>query len=121
MSKIYYSKTHEWALVDGNTAKIGISNYAQKELGDIVFIDLPSVGDSITANNAFCEVESVKAVSEINAPIDGKIIAVNSELEDSPEIINDNALSAWICEIEVSGKVSGLLDEDEYFDYIKSL
>ena len=77
MSKIYYAKSHEWVKVEGNTAKIGISDYAQKELGDIVFIELPSVGDSVSADASFCEVESVKAVSEINSPLDGEITSIN--------------------------------------------
>ncbi|MDD4839435.1 MAG: glycine cleavage system protein GcvH [Clostridia bacterium] len=119
MSKIYYSKSHEWALVDGNTAKIGISEYAQKELGDIVFIGLPEIDDVLAKGEAFCEVESVKAVSEINAPVSGTVVAINSELEDAPELINEDALAAWICEVEFDGNIAGLMTEDEYAAYIK--
>lgn len=114
MSNIYYAKTHEWAAVEGTKAKIGISDFAQQKLGDLVFVSLPSVGETVRAGECFCEVESVKAVSEVYSPVDGKIIAVNEALEDAPELINEDAMSAWICEVELKGKVQNLLDEEGY-------
>lgn len=109
-----FAKTHEWIKVDGTKGKIGISDNAQKELGDIVYIELPEVGSEFSAGDVLCEVESVKAVSEIYAPVDGKVIAVNEELEDSPELVNEDAMANWICEIEITGDTSALLSEEEY-------
>jgi len=114
-----YAKTHEWVAIDGNKAKIGISDHAQHELGDLVFINLPSVGDSITAGESFCDVESVKAVSDLYAPVSGNIVAVNEELESAPETINSDAMGAWICEVEFDGNVDGLMDEAAYQEFIK--
>ena len=119
MGKILFSKSHEWADIENGKAKVGISDHAQSELKDIVFVSLPSVGDAVRAGEAFCEVESVKAVSEIIAPCSGKIIAVNTQLEDAPELINEDAMGAWFCEIELSSQPGGLLSEDEYEAYIK--
>lgn len=113
MSERYYAKSHEWAFIDGKTAKIGISDYAQKELGDIVFVELPEVGATVSAGETLCEVESVKAVSEIYAPVSGVVTAVNSELEDKPELLNEDALNAWICEVAVS-ETPSLMTETEY-------
>lgn len=111
---IKYAITHEWADVDGNYAKVGISEYAAKELGDIVYISLPQVGDEVVAGQSMCEVESVKAVSEILAPVSGKITAVNEELEDIPERINEAPMSAWIAQIEVTEVPQSLLSEEAY-------
>lgn len=111
---LLYAKTHEWVKVEGNKAKIGISDHAQGELGDIVYIELPEVGDEFEAGDILCEVESVKAVSEIYAPVSGKVIAVNEALEDSPELVNEDAMAAWICEIELASDATGLLTEEEY-------
>ncbi|MFA5450037.1 MAG: glycine cleavage system protein GcvH, partial [Clostridia bacterium] len=99
---LYFSKSHEWAKVDGNKVKVGISDYAQSELGDIVYVGLPELGTILLAGDALCDVESVKAVSEIFSPVGGKVVAVNEELEDAPELINTDAMNAWICEIELS-------------------
>jgi glycine cleavage system H protein len=118
MGKILYAKTHEWADIDNGKAKVGISDHAQSELKDIVFVSLPSVGDTVVQGETFCEVESVKAVSEIYSPVSGKIVAVNKELEDAPELINDDAMNAWICQIELSEEPEGLLTEDEYKAFI---
>ncbi|MGI6137056.1 MAG: glycine cleavage system protein GcvH [Clostridiales bacterium] len=111
---LYYAETHEWAEINGKVATVGISDFAQGELGDIVFVELPVVGDTVDAGGFLCEVESVKAVSEIYAPVAGKIIEVNEELEDAPEKINENARGAWICKIEFSTLPDGLLSEEEY-------
>ncbi len=114
-----YTKTHEWAEISGNTAKVGISIYAAEELGDIVYVELPSLGAQVKEGENMCEVESVKAVSEINAPVSGKIVAVNDVLENNPEKINENALSAWICEIQIDGLPNGLMTEEEYNSMVK--
>lgn len=119
--KLYYAKTHEWAAVTGDTAKIGISDYAQHALGDLVYVTLPDVGASLTAETAFCEVESVKAVSEVFAPLSGTVTAVNTALEDAPELLNSDPLGAWICAVAVTDIPAGLMDEAAYADYLKTL
>lgn len=116
---IKYSKTHEWANIDGNVAVVGISTFAADELGDVVYFSLPEEGQEIVAGEAFCEVESVKAVSPINAPVSGKIIEVNAELEDAPEKVNEDAMNAWICKVEVSDVPADLMDEAAYGEFIK--
>ena len=113
-----FSQTHEWANIEGNKAKVGISMYASQELGDIVYVSLPEVGDDVVAGQSLCEVESVKAVSEIMAPVSGKIVAVNEVLEDEPESINENALEAWIAEIEFENAPASLMTEEEYNNFI---
>ena len=117
--KILYRESHEWAAIEGNTAKIGISDHAQKELGDLVFINLPEVGMEVTAGEVLCDVESVKAVSDIMAPVSGKVVKVNEELESAPELINQDAMGAWICEIEVTEVPADLMDEAAYEEFIK--
>jgi glycine cleavage system H protein len=114
MATLYFSKTHEWISVDGTKGKIGLSDHAQKELGDLVFVELPSVGDRVEAGKAFLNVESVKAVSEAYAPATGIITAVNEELESAPEKINESAMDAWIVEIEVEKLADDLMSESEY-------
>lgn len=114
-----YAKTHEWIAIDGNKGKIGLSDHAQHELGDLVFINLPSVGDEVKVGESFCDVESVKAVSDLYSPVNGKITAVNNELESAPELINSDPMGAWICEVEIEGKPEGLMDEAAYADFIK--
>jgi glycine cleavage system H protein len=114
MAKLLFSKTHEWILVDGQKGKLGISDHAQKEMGDLVFIELPRVGDKLSATKPFANVESVKAVSETYSPADGVVTAVNTELETSPEKVNQDAMNAWIAEIEITLLPDGLLTEEEY-------
>ena len=112
-----YSEEHEWVKVDGNTAKIGITDFAQDELGDIVFVELPEVGDEIKADDAFGSVESVKTVSELYAPVSGKVIAINNDLEDSPEYVNESPYEkAWMITIELSdpSEVDKLLSPEDY-------
>ncbi|MBR2956599.1 MAG: glycine cleavage system protein GcvH [Clostridia bacterium] len=108
-----FTQTHEWAEVEQNPVTMGISKYAADELGDIVYISLPEVGQAVTAGEPMCEVESVKAVSEINAPVTGTVVEVNLDLEDSPELINEDAMSAWICKIDATD-VPTLMSEAEY-------
>lgn len=97
-----YAKTHEWVKKDGGIFLVGISDFAQSELGDIVYVDFPSVGDTISEGDALGELESSKAVSEINMPFDGEILEVNQELEDSPELINKDPYAAWIVKVKAN-------------------
>lgn len=120
MSKIVdgllYSESHEWVKVDGNVAIVGVSDYAQAELGDITYVDMPDVDDEVRAGDDFGAVESVKTSSEIVAPVSGKIIACNTELEDRPELINEDAYAAWIVKIEMSdsSELDSLLNASAY-------
>ena len=117
--KVLFRESHEWVAIEGKTAKVGISDHAQKELGDLVFINLPEVGATLKAGDTLCDVESVKAVSDLYAPVSGKVVKVNEELEGSPELINQDAMSAWICEIEVTEVPDDLMDEAAYKNFIK--
>jgi len=120
--ELRYSKEHEWVSQSGSTAKIGITHFAQAELGDIVFVELPSVGDELKADEPFGSVESVKTVSELYAPISGKVVAVNEELEDSPEFVNESPYEkAWMVEIEPSNstEIENLMDSAAYEEMIK--
>jgi glycine cleavage system H protein len=110
-----YAQTHEWiALNDDNTATVGITDYAQNKLGSLVFVNLPMEGDSLTCGDAFCDVESVKAVSDINAPIDGTVIEVNEALMDNPGAINEDPYGAWLVKVTVEGGGDELMDADAY-------
>ncbi len=116
-----YTKDHEWIRVDENVGTIGITDHAQKELGDIVFVELPKVGDHVTAKESFGTVESVKAVSEIYAPVDGDVIAVNPKIQASPEILNaDPHGDAWLIRVRLTDRneVEGLMSAEEYEAYI---
>ena len=117
--KVLFRESHEWVAIDGNIAKVGISDHAQSELGDLVFINLPEVGAELTAGDVLCDVESVKAVSDLYAPVSGKVVKVNEELEGAPELINQDAMGAWICEIEVTEVPNDLMDEAAYNKFIK--
>lgn len=120
MSKVIeglrYSEDHEWVKVEGNIATIGITDYAQKELGDITYADLPEVDDEVEAGDEFGALESVKASSELLCPVSGKVVEVNPELEDTPEKINEDAYEAWIIKVEMSdpAQVDALLDAAAY-------
>jgi glycine cleavage system H protein len=111
-----YTKEHEWIKVDGNIGTIGITDYAQNSLGDIVFVDLPKVGDAVEASKSFGSVESVKAVSDLFAPVSGKVTAINEELKDAPEKINTDANTTWLLKVELSDakQVDGLLTAADY-------
>lgn len=106
MSKIVdgllYSESHEWVKVDGNVAIIGVSDFAQSEMGDITYVDMPGIDDEFAAGEDFGALESVKASSELVTPVSGKIVARNEELEDTPELINEDPYKAWIIKIEMS-------------------
>jgi glycine cleavage system H protein len=114
-----FSRDHEWARLTGSTVRIGITDYAQDALGDVVYVDLPTVGSTIEAGAPLGEVESTKSVSEIYAPVSGTVVAVNSDLSGTPESINSDPYGGgWICEIEVTSAaaVDELLDADAYRD-----
>ncbi|MFB9757293.1 glycine cleavage system protein GcvH [Ectobacillus funiculus] len=121
-TNLLYSKEHEWVLqLSGNRVRIGISHYAQKQLGDIVFVENPAVGDEVTADESMGTVESVKAVSEIYAPVSGTVVSVNEGLDDAPETINEDPYEAgWLVEVEMSNleELDSLLNEDEYQTFI---
>ena len=97
-----YAESHEWVRVDGTVAVVGITDYAQHALGDIVYVDLPEEGDEVTAGEDFGAVESVKAASDLISPVSGQVIAVNTDLEDDPGLINKDAFGAWIMKVEMS-------------------
>jgi glycine cleavage system H protein len=111
-----YTKEHEWIKVDGNIGTVGITDYAQNSLGDIVFVDLPKVGDTIEAAKSFGSVESVKAVSDLFAPVSGKVTAINEALKDAPEKINTDANTTWLLKVELADakQVDGLLTAADY-------
>ena len=117
-----YRKDHEWILVQDNVGTIGITDYAQHELGDVVYVDLPEVGDTFEANEPFGSVESVKAVSEIFCPVSGEILEVNSKLEESPELINQSPHEkAWMIKIRLTNpdELKELLSAEEYEEYLQ--
>jgi glycine cleavage system H protein len=111
-----YTKEHEWIQVDGKIGAVGITDYAQNSLGDIVFVDLPKVGDTVEAGKSFGSVESVKAVSDLFAPVSGTVASVNEELKDAPEKINSDANTTWLLKVELSDakQVDGLLTAADY-------
>ncbi|OGQ17320.1 MAG: glycine cleavage system protein H [Deltaproteobacteria bacterium RIFCSPHIGHO2_02_FULL_60_17] len=116
-----YTKEHEWVLVEDRTATIGITEYAQQELGDIVYVELPEVGEKIVKDDPFGAVESVKAVSDIYAPVSGTVIEVNDTLPDSPETINDDAYGdGWMIKVEMSDAddLKDLMSAEEYAEYV---
>jgi len=114
-----YTKYHEWVLLEGSRAKIGITDYAQDSLGAVVFVELPAVGDSLTAGDVLGAVESVKAASEVYTPLSGTVIAVNGALEDAPESLNEQPYEQWLAELELSdpAELGQLLDEAAYQDF----
>ncbi len=111
-----YTKDHEWIRIDGETGRIGITDYAQQQLGDVVFIDLPEPGSTLTKGEQFGSIESVKAVSDLYAPMSGRVIEVNGTLQDQPESVNQDPHGAWMIAIAVDdpSKVDDLLDADGY-------
>jgi len=116
-----YTKEHEWVLIEGGTATVGITDYAQDQLGDIVFVELPAVGDKVSKEDAFGVVESVKAVSDIYAPLSGKVIEVNDDLPDDPEMLNEDPYGdGWIIRIELTDpeEVEDLMTSAEYEQYV---
>ncbi|NLB44864.1 MAG: glycine cleavage system protein GcvH [Clostridiaceae bacterium] len=114
-----YTKDHEWVLLEGSRAKIGITDYAQDSLGAVVFVELPTVGDSLAAGDVLGAVESVKAASEVYTPLSGTVIAVNEALEDAPESLNEQPYEQWLAELELSdqAELGQLLDEAAYQEF----
>lgn len=117
-----YAKSHEWVeFLEDGTARIGMTDYAQDQMGDLVFVNLPEPGDEVTAGEAFGDVESVKAVSDVYSPLTGAVKESNEELLDSPELINTDANSAWMILVEDITGQEELMDAREYEDYIAAL
>ena len=115
-----YTKDHEWIKVDGNTATIGITDFAQSELGDIVYVDITTVGQEIGQHEVFGTIEAVKTVSDLFMPVAGKVLEVNDDLDANPEKVNEDPYSAWLIKIEVgdASQVDGLLTADAYKELI---
>ena len=113
---LLYSESHEWVKVDGNVAIIGVSDFAQSEMGDITYVDMPDEGDSVEKGKEFGALESVKASSELYSPVSGTIVACNSEIEDAPEKINEDPYGAWIIKVEMSdsSELASLMSASAY-------
>jgi glycine cleavage system H protein len=121
---LIYTQTHEWTKRTGNIARIGVDDYAQSALGDIVYVELPSAGASVNAGAAFGSLESTKAVSDLNSPVTGKIVAVNEALSDSPELVNASPYEdGWIIEVEMADpkELDVLMKSDAYLAFVKTL
>ena len=124
MSDVKYTSDHEWIRLEGDVATIGISNYAQEQLGDVVYVDLPEVGKAVSKGSEAAVVESVKAASEVYAPLSGEIVEVNAALGDAPGQINEDAEgNGWFMKIKLSdpGELDGLMDADDYATFVGSL
>ncbi len=116
-----YTKDHEWIVVTGNLGRVGITDFAQKQLGDVVFVELPDVGRAVSQGEAAGTIESVKAVSELYSPASGKVVAVNPDLASKPELVNTDPHGTWLYDIELSNarEVDNLLNNDQYADLVK--
>jgi glycine cleavage system H protein len=117
MAKTYYTDDHEWISVDNGVATVGITDYAQEQLGDLVFVELPEIGKSLSKGDAAVVVESVKAASDVYAPVDGEITAVNDKLSDDPALVNSSATgNGWLWKMKLSdeSQLDGLMDESAY-------
>lgn len=120
-ANLSYSNDHEWAQKTGETVKIGVSDYAQDQMGDIVFVEMPEVGDTFEKGDEFGTLESVKAVSEAFIPLGGEVVAVNDALEDAPELVNEDPYASWIIEIRPSdeSEFNELLSRDDYMKLLQ--
>lgn len=116
LKELLYSSDHEWVKVDGDKAYIGITDFAQNSLGEIVFVELPEIDSEFVKNDSFGVVESVKAASDLCIPISGKVVEINENLVDSPELVNEDAYGSWMVAVEISDKseLEGLLKADQY-------
>lgn len=124
MSEVRYSKDHEWVKIDGDTATVGITQYAQEQLGDVVFVELPDVGKKVEQGKQMATVESVKAASEVYAPISGEVLEVNSALADAPATVNEEAQGkGWFAKLKIAdkGQLAGLMDEGAYKKFVEGL
>lgn len=120
-NELKYSKSHEWVKFENDTtAVIGLTDYAQSELGDLVFVNLPEEGDEVTAGEVFGDVESVKAVSDVYCPVTGTVASINEELLDAPESINEAPYDAWFIKVEEITETEDLLSAEEYEEFVKS-
>ncbi len=118
---LYYSKEHEWVKVDGEKAYLGITDYAQQAMGDIVYVELPETGTELAIGEALGVVESVKAASDIYTPLSGTVVDINTSLEDSPEEINNDPYESWIAAFKMSdaGELDNLMDAEDYKDFLE--
>ena len=124
MSKTFYTKDHEYIRIDGDTGAVGITDFAQGQLGDVVFVELPQIGTTRKKGEAAAVVESVKAASEVYAPVAGDVVEVNGELEENPAIVNEDAVGkGWFFKVKIAdpNELTGLLDEAAYKDLIATL
>lgn len=124
MSATYYSKEHEWVKIEGNIATVGITDFAAHQLGDVTFVELPSTGKSVKQFEVLCAIESVKAASDIYAPVSGKVVSINEALETTPEIVNESAEeAAWMACLEMTdtAEVGKLMTREQYDEYLKGL
>jgi glycine cleavage system H protein len=124
MAEYFFSKEHEWVKVDGSTGKVGISEHAAHELGDVTFVELPKVGTIVKQFGILGSIESVKAASDIYAPVSGKVVAVNDALDTTPELVNESAEEgAWMAEIEIAdtAELKNLMTRAQYDEYLKTL
>jgi glycine cleavage system H protein len=120
--KLRYTREHEWVLIEGNQATVGITDFAQHELGEVVYVELPKIGDSVTKDEPFGVVESVKAASDVYAPVSGEVTESNDDLVSSPELINDDPYGdAWLIRVEMSdpSEVEHLMTAQDYKDYVE--
>lgn len=114
LAALKYTAEHEWVALDGEIATVGVTDFAADQLGDVVYVDLPAVGSSVTAGQVFGEIESTKSVSELYAPVDGEVVEVNADVDADPAQVNADAFSAWLIRVRVAGDPDGLLDRDAY-------
>jgi len=122
---VKYAKSHEWVRLEDGVAVVGVSDYAQDSLSDVVYVDLPEVGDTVTAGEQAATVESVKAAEDVNAPISGEVVEVNGALEDTPEIVNDRPYAAWFFKVKptssLDAELADLMNAEEYDDFVDNL
>lgn len=121
-ANLKYTKEHEWALVEGDVVTVGITDFAQSALGDIVFLEVPDVGSELKSGNTFGVVESIKSVSDLYAPVSGEVVAKNSDLEGSPEKINSDAYGSWLIKVKVknTAELNNLLTPEQYTEFCNS-
>lgn len=119
MAKTYFSETHEYVTVDGNIGYVGISDYAQKALGNVVYVDMPEAGDDVEAGEDFGAVESVKAASDLIAPVSGAVVEINESLIDNPRLLNEDAMANWIIKVELTdaSELEALMDQAAYDEF----
>lgn len=118
---LMYTKSHEWIKEEGDLVVVGLTDYAQHELGDLVFVNLPEAGDEVTVEETFADVESVKAVSDVYSPVSGTVAEINEELLDAPQLINEAAYDAWFVKVENVSEKAELLTAEEYTAFVESL